>query len=105
MPESFPGRFQKFIKQKGIFFQEILSNQSQVEAEEAKKNMSPYYEYKILSEKYSDFPTDILVWDDSLALITLSEPVFGVMLINKALADTHRLQFEIMWNSLSSNNS
>lgn len=99
MPESFPARFQKEIKRKGIFFKEILSHQSKDKVEEAKKNMSPYYEYKILSEKYSDFPTDILVWDDSLALITLSEPVFGVVLINKSLADTYRIQFELMWQN------
>lgn len=101
MPLSFPIKIQRAIKQKEIFFQEILTLDSKKDAEEAKINMSPYYDYKILSEKYPDFPTDILVWDDSLALITLSEPEFGVVLTNKSLADTYRTHFKIMWNSLN----
>lgn len=105
MPKGFPGNFQKEIKQKGIFFKEILSYESKNDAQEAKDSMLSYHEYKILPEKYSDFPTDMLVWDDSVALITLSEPVFGVVITNKSLADTYKIQFEIMWKFLEINNS
>jgi len=101
MPKEFPDRIQKTIKQKEIFFQEILTPDSKDDAEKAKQNMFPYHEYKVLPEKNSDFPTDILVWDDSIALITLSEPVFGVVLVSKPLADTYRINFEIMWKSLN----
>lgn len=100
MPKNFSSRMQHELKRREIFFQEILSHESRDLAEISKKSMFPFHEYKILPEKYSDFPTDILVWDDSVALITLSEPVFGVILTSKPLADTYRIQFEIMWKSL-----
>ncbi len=61
--------------------------------------MSPYYDYKIIEEKYGDLPTDMLVWDDSFAVIVLAQPVFGVVLVSKPLADTYRAQFEIMWQN------
>jgi hypothetical protein len=44
-----------------------------------------------LPERYKDLPTDILVWDDNVALITLEEPYFGTVLHNAPLAQTMRM--------------
>lgn len=100
LPNYFETRFQKVLKQRGIFFQDILSESSRTVATETKKNMSPYYDFKIFPEKYGDLPTDILVWENSLAVIVLAEPVFGMVLTSKPLADTYRAQFEMVWRTL-----
>ena len=54
------------------------------------------YDFKILPEKYSDFPTDILVWNDNIALITLTEPIFGTVITNPTLAQTFKYIFEMV---------
>jgi HTH-type transcriptional regulator, sugar sensing transcriptional regulator len=99
MPEI-PTRVQRAVKEKKIIFQEIVTPESAEAAEKARGAMTPFHEYRVLPEKYADFPTDILVWDDSVALITLAEPVFGVVITSKPLADTYRLHFEMMWEGL-----
>lgn len=46
------------------------------------------------------FLRDILVWDDKVAIMILDIPVFGTVIENQNLADTYRIQFDLMWKSL-----
>lgn len=101
IPDYFQKRFQKELKKREIFLRDILSHASgERVGKEARENTRPYYDYKVLDKKWGDLPTDILVWDDKVAVMTLEEPVFGTVLQDKRLADTYRVQFKIMWNSL-----
>jgi hypothetical protein len=52
----------------------------------------------LLSAENKDLPTDILIWDDSVALISLSQPIFGTVLTNKYLAQTFKGLFFLIWN-------
>jgi len=69
-------------------------------AKEAKEKAGWSYEYRVIDKKYGDLPTDILVWDDKVAVMALESPIFATVTTNQALADTYRVQFEIMWSAL-----
>ena len=57
------------------------------------------YTVHFLPEEYKNFPTNILIWDDNAALLTLTDPVFGTILTSKILADTFRLMHNVMWKA------
>ncbi|EKD64546.1 MAG: Transcriptional regulator, TrmB [uncultured bacterium] len=102
IPDYFQTRFQKVLVKREVFLRAILSYESGKKvAPEQKEQMRPYYDYRLIDKKYGDLPTDFLVWDDSLAIIVIDDPVFGTVLENKHLADTYRAQFENMWQALS----
>ena len=98
-----PGFFvswRKKLKTKGIFLKDILANDSAgTAAAETKKELGVYYEYRLLPERYGDIVTDILVWDNKVALMTLEDPVFGTVIEDAHLAKTFRLMFYATWNS------
>ena len=62
----------------------------------SKEVLKGYYEAKILPPNYSEFKTDVLIWNDNVALITLEEPIFGTVLKNKLLAQTFKIIFTVM---------
>ena len=94
-------RFIEEITQREILLQDILSHDSGLQmASETKKIMGMFYDVKILPEKYQEFPTDIIVWDDSLALITLREPIFATVLTSPFLVKTFRIILSILWDGV-----
>lgn len=96
--------FRKFIeevKNNHIILKDILSYESGVQTvAETKKILGFFYEVKVLSEKYQEFPTDILLWDDSLALITLHEPIFATVLTSPLLTQTFRMILSILYDAV-----
>ena len=66
---------------------------------ELKEALGGLYSMRFLPEKYAEIPTDLLIWDDTVALIALEEPIFGTVLTNKHLADTFRMLFKMAWTS------
>ena len=58
------------------------------------------HQIKFLPQEYSQNITDILIWDDNIALITFQQPIFGTVLNNKLLAETFRIIFQVMWDGL-----
>lgn len=101
LQQSFLHAYAKGLKEKEIVLNDMLSNSSGNEvAESMKEMMKGYYEYTVLPSKYDEFQTDILVWNDSIALISLEEPIFGTVLTNPPLAKTFRTMFRIMKDGL-----
>ncbi len=102
--EVFPNFFdkwQKEIKKRGIFLKDILSRDSYKETSAiADKALGPYVEQRFLSEKHETLTTDILIWNNNVALITIEEPIFGTVIHNKFIADTMRIQFDLIWKTL-----
>lgn len=89
--------FEQALKDKNVFLQDLITKPSEkVGIEETKKMLKGMYEFRLLPEKYSDFPTDILVWNDHIALITLTEPVFGTVITNPVMAQTFRYILEMV---------
>ncbi|MCX6778997.1 MAG: helix-turn-helix domain-containing protein [Candidatus Magasanikbacteria bacterium] len=85
------------IKEKGIVFEDILTSPSKLKgAPEQISTLKGLYEAKFLPDKYKDKPTDILIWNDSIAFITLQEPFFGTIITNKLLAENFKMIFEVL---------
>jgi predicted transcriptional regulator len=99
MPEFYQQHLEQ-VRDRGIVWYDILSHSSQVKgAPEMKTVLRGLYDARFLPQKYQDFPTDMLIWDDNIALITLEEPIFGTVLTNKLLAKTFGIIFDVMWNA------
>ncbi len=95
-------KYQKEIQKKGIFFKDILSYESGKDiGPKVKERLKGLYEFKALPKKHEDISTDILIWNDNVALFVMEEPIFGTVLTNKHLADTFRIIFELSYQRLS----
>jgi len=96
MPEFFEGWTQK-IKKKGIMFHDIITHESREKGgKQMKELLKGMYSMHTFPSRHDDFPTDILVWNKNIALITLAEPIFGTVLTSPILADTFRIMFTVM---------
>jgi sugar-specific transcriptional regulator TrmB len=84
------------IKEKQIVYHDILSHSSRADIQVTKELLKGYYDVTIVPSQYKNFQTDILIWGDNIALITLEEPIFGTVLTNKLLAETFRIIFNLM---------
>lgn len=85
------------IRDRKIIFHDLVTSASaQPFGADVKSLCGELYTYKSLPPKYNSMATDIFVWGDNIALITLSEPIFGTLLQNKLLADTFRFMFELI---------
>jgi sugar-specific transcriptional regulator TrmB len=94
---DFTTAYFKEVKKRGIVFNDILTYNSSSVAIQAKEMLKGLYEYKLLPEEHQDLPTDILIWENNIALITLEDPVFGTVLTNRLLSKTFHMIFNIMW--------
>jgi hypothetical protein len=56
-----------------------------------------------LPGKYGENLTDILIWEDNIALIALEEPIFGTVITSSSLADTFRTLLVVLHDFLSKN--
>lgn len=97
MPD-FYNYYNNEIKKRGIVFKDILTFSSKTKgAPEMKKAIGGLYSAGFLSANYGDFPTDMLIWNDNVALITLEEPIFGTLLTNKTMTNTFKVIHEVIW--------
>lgn len=86
------------IKKREIFFNDILTSDSETNGLKAKEILKGYYAFKLLPKNYQDFPTDILIWNNCVALITLKEPFFGTILTNNLFSTTFKSIFQLIKN-------
>jgi sugar-specific transcriptional regulator TrmB len=101
IPDYFQKRFQPELKKREIFLKDILTFESGTQVAQATRAAAgAYYEYRVLSQKYAGVLSDVLMWDNTVAIISLEEPIFGTVLVNAQLAHTFRTMFEVMWQSL-----
>lgn len=92
---------QRQLKKNNIVFYDILSHDSKEKAAPETINiLKGLYNVKFIDKRYGPVPTDILIWDDEVVLMTLEEPIFATMVTNKPLADTFRIMFDVMWEGL-----
>ncbi len=89
------------MKKRKIVLHDIVTHVSGNEA--AKKmvaSLKGYYDAKVLPRATGEFTTDILIWDNHLALITLEEPYFGTVITNASLVNTFRQILAILRSTL-----
>ncbi len=101
--ETHPEFFKKLrtkIFQEKIFVRDILTQQSGVNiAEKSRETMRGYYDFRLFPKKHSDLPTTIRIWNDTVALIMLEDPIMATVLQSAPLAQTFRVMFETMWSA------
>lgn len=87
--------------QTGIMLNDILSFEStKSSADFAKSNFAGYYNSKTLPVTAGDLPSDILIWDEYVALMSLEEPLFATLIKNQAVADTIKILFHQAWRKM-----
>lgn len=99
MPEFLPWYFAQLRKRR-VMLHDIVSSPSRSTTRNVAQIVLSEYAPKFLPEKYGDLPTDILVWDDNVALISLEEPYFGTVLKNAPLAQTMKMIFTVLGERL-----
>lgn len=98
-PEFFH-EYQRLLKERGIVFYDILSHASAKTSESLRDMLGGLYDAKLLPKDYGELQTEILIWDDSVAIIVLEEPVFGTILTSTPLAATFKTLFKVMRDRL-----
>ncbi|MEK7158340.1 MAG: helix-turn-helix domain-containing protein [Patescibacteria group bacterium] len=94
--------WEREMQRKQVVLQDLITNPSQtVGVNETQEMLKGLYDFRTLPEKYRDFPTDILVWNNNIALITLKEPIFGTMITSDLLAQTFRYVLEMVWEGVA----
>ncbi len=101
LDEEFFKNYQKEVWDRGIVYRDILTLASNGESlRYVKETIRGLYSIKFLPESENDLPTDILMWDDNIALITLKEPIFGTVLSNELMAQTFKAIFKVLESKL-----
>jgi sugar-specific transcriptional regulator TrmB len=99
--QDFYTRWLKEVKKKNIVFHDILSHASGESAAPAMKEiLRGLYDYHLMPERFEDFPTDILIWNDNIALLTLEKPIFGTVITSPTLTATFRILFHALWDGV-----
>jgi len=89
------------MKKRNIIFRDIITYASSEKSMQISKGtLGALITHKILPKNYDDLPMDILVWNDKVALMITSEPIFGTVIQNEFMAKTFRMMFNVMWESL-----
>lgn len=93
--------FVETIEKNKVIFRDILTAQSKkYSAQTFREIRNNLHQIKFIPEKYAETSTDILIWEDNIALISLDEPIFGTVITNKNLANTFKVILSIIWDSL-----
>jgi len=95
-----PG-FQNYFMKEIADRQIMLSNLSNTPREQMLSivpELAGLYQTKALSSEQATIPTNILVWDSTLAFITLDSPMFGTVIVDPLLTTTFKMIFETIWN-------
>ena len=99
-----PKFFEKYIKEvekRKIIFKDLLTFGSQnISGPKIKELTTGLYSFKFLPKKYIENLTDILIWDNNIALIALEEPIFGTVIVSKPLAETFRTILKVLQDFL-----
>jgi hypothetical protein len=100
-PDFFDHYF-KQLKKRGVILRDILTHDSAGKAlEEARAILGALYEPVTMPEKHAGLATDMLLWGDNVALITLKEPIFGTVLASAELAKTFSAMHQALFERLS----
>jgi len=98
--EKFFIHFERQVKDQGIVVHEIIPSSSKEQGyPQSKAILKGLLESIHLGKEYPDTNSDILVWNDNIAIINLKEPIFGTKISHAGLADTFRTLFRVISDS------
>ncbi|MBM3204364.1 hypothetical protein FJZ48_00035 [Candidatus Uhrbacteria bacterium] len=96
--------FKKYVaeaKKRNIIFHDILTSDSKEKSGPfMRETLKGLYDEKYLPEKFDDISTDMLIWNDHTALITLQEPYFATVITSPLIAKTMKTLFYVMQERL-----
>ena len=101
LDHAFFSDYTKKCEKRGIRFQDMLTSDSQKSAELIRSLRTEMHQIRFLPEEYSKNITDLLIWNDNLALISLEEPIFGTIITSPPLTGTIKTLLEFIWKHLS----
>lgn len=97
LDEKFFLSYTKRISEKEIIFHEIVPDASKVITGMVMQNLiKQNYSVSLIPKEYGLLQTDILIWNDNIALITLEEPIFGTIITSPQLARTFKTLLKII---------
>ena len=100
-----PDHYQRYIqevKSRRMIFHDVLTHASKEKAGPVMQEiLKGLYDVQYLPAKYADVPTDLLVWNDSIAHITLQEPYFATIITSPLIAKTMRTMFLVIREGLN----
>jgi sugar-specific transcriptional regulator TrmB len=99
---AFFENYQRELWERSIIFHDVLTDSSIASAEKIKEILRELYDATLLPKKYNDIPTNILIWENNIALIDFSQPIFGTVLSNVSLAKTFQILFGVIKDTLHS---
>ncbi|OGL71845.1 hypothetical protein A3C17_01900 [Candidatus Uhrbacteria bacterium RIFCSPHIGHO2_02_FULL_53_13] len=92
LDSAFFSDFEKTLKEKGIVLHDILTPNSREIAEHTTKpTLKGLYDFVYFPSNAEDTLTDILIWDDHVALMALEAPIFGTVITNTYIAQSFRM--------------
>lgn len=99
-PKFFARFIEKLEKNKVIFKDILTASSKQYSAKTIKQIRNNLHQIKFISEKHKNMSTDMLIWNENVALVSLDEPIFGTVITNKNLAHTFKIILSIVWDTL-----
>lgn len=91
----------KSLALKKIFFRDILTFASGAEAaSEMKEILKAYYDYKLLPPHSYDFANEVIVYGDTVGLLSFSNHIHAVTIKDPETAKTFKAIFDTLWASL-----
>ncbi len=94
---KFFNKFEKRLAELGVVLNDIVTPDSSEIALTTKEVLKGLYSHKTLPLQKGDLLTDVLIWDDNIALVTLKKPIFGTVITNKEIAKTFKIFFKLIW--------
>ncbi len=100
LDSQFFEEYNKKCTRKNIRFHDILTAGSRKSAEIIENIQDKNHTIQFLPPEYSENITEMLMWDDNIALISLETPIFGTIITSKPLANTLRTIFKFISSKL-----
>jgi sugar-specific transcriptional regulator TrmB len=97
LDENFFVNYERQVKKNSIIVHEIINYASKEKGfPQSKSILQNLLDTTILPKKYADFSSDILLWENNIAIINLDEPIFGTILTHPALVKTFKVLFSVI---------
>ena len=101
LDEKFFDYYVKNVNERGIIFHDIMPRTDKdIIGNNMQNPTKQNYDVSLIPEEYGLLQTDMLIWDDHIALINLKEPVFGTIVTNAHLAQTFKTISKIIADKL-----
>lgn len=101
LDQHFFKNYWKALRVKKIFFKDILTFASGAEAAGVMKDiLGVYYDYKLLPSRSYDFTNEVIIYGETVGLLSYSNHIHAVTIKDMETAKTFRAIFDTMWSSL-----